>query len=538
MDHQSNQAGMERQANNWRALHYFNLYRILVTLLFVALIWTGSLPEPLGIYHQQLFSFVTHLYFLLAILFTFVIASQRPGLITQVILYAILDIVAISLMMYASNGLSSGFGMLLLIAVAGGSILVVGRIAILFAAIASIAVLGLEIYQQLFREYYTPNYTHAGFLGLTFFITAFLGHILASRVQKSEELAEQRAIDLENLARLNEHIVQRMQSGIIVLDKDFSIRLMNNSAMFMLATTEDFIGKNINQVSEEIENMLESWQKNKSNNVADIHQASSNMDLKVAISNLGEQEHGSLLLFLDEVALLRQQAQGLKLASLGRLTASIAHEIRNPLGAISHAGQLLSESENINNEDQRLMRIIRDQSSRLNSIIENVLSISRRKTPEPSGVLIRAWLGNFIEELCEKHQLDQKLIIMEVEPEDLEIKMDSTQLHQVLWNLSENAIRYSRGNFILKYRCAVHPDSRRSYIDIIDTGPGLPEEISNHLFEPFVTTEAKGTGLGLYIARELCEANQATLIVHLNSDQGCHFRINFPYIDKRDNIMT
>ncbi len=524
--------------NNWKALQYFNLYRILVSLLFVALIWTGGLPEPLGVYNEKLFSIATHLYFLAAILFAFVIPTRKPGLISQVTFYVTIDVLAISLMMYASNGLSSGFGMLLLIAVAGGSILVIGKIAFLYAAIASLAVLGMEIYQQFFRELYTPNYTHAGFLGTSFFITALLGHVLATRVQRSEALAEQRGIDLQHLARLNEHIVQRMQSGIIVLDSDRTVRLINNSAIFMLAATDRAVGMHMESISIEIMNVLERWERDKRQHTFDIHQKSSNMDLKVAISDLGEKEQGSLLIFLDELALLRQQAQGLKLASLGRLTASIAHEIRNPLGAISHAGQLLSESGTINDKDQRLMRIIKDQSSRINSIIENVLSISRRKMPDPDGVMIGEWLDGFVAELCDKHQLSRDAIIIEVVPEDLLIKMDSTQLHQVLWNLSENAIRYSRGDFLLKFHCGIHPESGRSYIDIIDTGPGLPEEISKHLFEPFVTTEAKGTGLGLYIARELCEANQANLIVHVNSDAGCQFRVNFPYFDKRDSIVA
>jgi len=528
----------EPQRTNWRALQYFNLYRILVGLLFVALIWTGSLPEPLGVVNQQLFSITIHLYFLSAILVSFVIASRIPGLITQVTLYVVIDVAAITLMMYTSNGLSSGFGMLLVIVVAGGSILVAGRIAILFAAIASLAVLGLEIYQQFFREYFNPNYTHAGFLGVTFFITALLGHMLSARVQKSEALAEQRAIDLKEMARLNEHIVQRMQSGIIVLDRHRQIRLINHSAMMMLAGGGDVTGKFIRDLSPGIDRLLDLREQNSRAHSFEIHQKSSNLDLKAAIADMGEKEQGAVLIFLDEIALLRQQAQGMKLASLGRLTASIAHEIRNPLGAISHAGQLLSESDDLCREDQRLMQIIRDQSQRINSIIENVLSLSKRKPPDPSGVRIHEWLHRFATELCEKYDLAPESIRVEVEPADLEIKMDSTQLHQVIWNLSENALRYSRGAFIIKYVAAVYPDSGRSYIDVIDTGPGLPEAISKHLFEPFVTSESNGTGLGLYIARELCEANQATLVVQHNSDEGCHFRINFPWFDKRDTIAS
>ncbi len=532
-----NQVSQPSRAN-WRALQYFNFYRLLVALFFCTLAWTESLPEPIGVDDQKLFTTVVHLYLLVAFIFIFVIKARRPGYRIQTFLNVVFDIIAIILMMFASHGLSSGFGMLLVITVAGGSILVNGKIAILFASIASLSVLGLELYQQLSRYYFEPNYTHAGFLGVTFFTTAFLSHVLASRAEQSEELAEQRAIDLQHMARLNEDIVQRMQSGIVVLDSNLVIRLINNSAMFMLATTKKSIGSHIRSVSQEIASVLENWSQDSNMNSFEVCQGSSNLDLKVAISDLGEAEHGRILLYLDEIAVLRQQAQSLKLASLGRLTASIAHEIRNPLGAISHAGQLLSESDNIRAEDERLMQIIRDQSSRLNSIIENVLSISRRKLPTPSGVRIKPWLEKFADELVDKHQLPAGSIVIEVEPETLEIKMDSTQLHQVIWNLGENAVRYSRGDFVLKFICSKHSDSGRPFVDIIDTGPGLPEEVSKHLFEPFVTTEAKGTGLGLYIARELCEANQATLSVYLNSDKGCHFRINFPYTEKTDRLNS
>ncbi|MEX2352998.1 MAG: HAMP domain-containing sensor histidine kinase, partial [Gammaproteobacteria bacterium] len=238
-----------------------------------------------------------------------------------------------------------------------------------------------------------------------------------------------------------------------------------------------------------------------------------------------------------DVSKLRQQAQQLKLASLGRLTASIAHEVRNPLGAISHAGQLLSESEQLNDEDRRLTAIIKEQSVRVNDIIENVMRISRRDRALPASINLHEWLQKFLDEFMARYQLEDGDIKLGTSTEELHANMDPGQLYQVMWNICENGIRYSKGKPLLSIRCELQAESGRPFIDIMDNGRGMAADIAEHLFEPFITTEAKGTGLGLFIARELCEANQATLNLYSNTDKGCCFRINFSHPDRRQVIV-
>jgi two-component system, NtrC family, sensor histidine kinase PilS len=244
---------------SWKALQYFNLYRFLIASLFITLIWVGHLPEPLGSFNQLLFSVATHVYLFLTIIIAFFIKRQRPRYNLQVAMHVVLDIIAISLMMYASNGVSSGFGMLLIIAVLGGSILRAGRVAILFAAIAALIVLGEEVYLQLIRYSPLQNYTHAGFLGVSFFMTAFLGQVLAANVQKSEALAEQRAIDLENLGLLNEYIVQRMQSGLVVLDDQYQIRLLNEAARHLFGLDDKQQHKKLDKIAPELFKLITDW---------------------------------------------------------------------------------------------------------------------------------------------------------------------------------------------------------------------------------------------------------------------------------------
>lgn len=522
---------------SWQALQYFNLYRILISLLFVGLIWIGQLPEPLGIYNQKLFAIVAHGYFIAALVIATIIRKKTPRYKLQVAVHVMIDIMAISLMMYASNGLESGFGMLLIIAVAGGSILCAGRIAIFFAAIAALVVLGQEVYLQLFRYYPPPNYTHAGLLGITFFATAILGHILAARVEKSEALVKQHVVDLESLAQLNETIVQRMQSGILVLDDEFRIRLSNESARLLLGLREDMQNQAIADVVPEMVSKLKKWLHEGGKQNLIIKPARGDVDIQVSFTQLKPDTKFGILIFMEDVALIRQRAQQLKLASLGRLAASIAHEVRNPLGAITHAGQLLSEAGEIDNEGDRLIQIIMDQSRRVNTIIENVLRISRREASTVELIELKSWIEDFTRELTTRKNLPKNSVRISIKPDDITVRMDPSQLYQVIWNLAENAIRYSKGDVLLELNCGIKKESDRAYIDVIDHGPGIAEDAVEHLFEPFFTTNSKGTGLGLFIARELCEANQAALGLFKNSPEGCCFRIHFPHIQKQQNII-
>lgn len=518
---------------SWKALQYFNIYRFLVSFLFVALIWMGQLPDPLGIYDQFIFSIASHIYLVSSFIIGFLIELQRPRYNLQVAAYLLVDIVIISLMMYASAGLNSGFGMLMVIAVAGGSILRVGKIAILFAAIATLVVLGHELYIEFSLTSFTANYTHAGFLGITFFITAILGNMLANRVQESEALAEQRAADLENLSELNEQIVQHMQSGIIVLDEQHKIRLSNESANILLGLSTTTHMEDLNKIAPELAGYLSLWESDAGKHTVIFKPAKGEVDIQASFTSLSSEARIGILIFLEDVAQIRQRAQHMKLASLGRLAASIAHEVRNPLGAISHASQLLSESDRLGKENSRLIQIIIQHSQRVNTIIENTMRISRREPSLPESIHLNEWLDKFINEFKDYYELNARAIIYSIDQENMHVRMDPGQLHQVFWNLCENAMKYAKGNPILEFKGGVIKETDRAYIDIIDHGPGIEEELVERLFEPFFTTDEQGSGLGLYIARELCEANQASLRLYANSNSGCCFRINFSHADRQ-----
>jgi two-component system sensor histidine kinase PilS (NtrC family) len=241
-----------------------------------------------------------------------------------------------------------------------------------------------------------------------------------------------------------------------------------------------------------------------------------------------------VIVFLEDTVEIQQRAQQLKLAALGRLSASIAHEIRNPLGAISHAGQLLSESRNLDKGDTRLTDIINMQSRRMNGVIENVLELSRRKPPSPIRLNLKNWLTEFVTEFRQSMP-DAVDIRINVQPATTEVRVDPGQLGQALTNLAVNGLRYSKektGRATLAIDGGIDQSTDRPYLNVVDDGPGVPDDRVDNLFEPFFTTERTGTGLGLYITREMCEANQARVTYSRDQRGGSCFRITFAHPDR------
>jgi two-component system sensor histidine kinase PilS (NtrC family) len=515
-------------AQNWRALYYFNLYRAVLSGLFIVLAWRGAAPPTWWAKsYPGVFTATVTLYFVFSIVCSFSIRCRWPSFETQVLIQGLVDILAILVMLHTSGGIDTGFGTLLVVAIAGGSILTEGRIALLFASMASLGVLAQQIYAGLFKTSLV-SYAQASMLGVTFFATAILAHVLAQRLRASQDLATRRGIDLANLAQLNEHIIQRMQSGILALDETGSIRLINESARGLLGLNGRITGRRLSSLVPELDHLLEKWHKDRSQTTYFLKRRGVQVEVIASFAGMEKQGSGGTLIFLEDAAAIRQRAQKLKLASLGRLTASIAHEVRNPLGAISHASQLLGESTAISLADQRLLQIVQDNCRRMNTMVENILQLSRRKAPVPEILALKPWLEKFKGEFASQRQVPEECLVIRVEPPDLQIRMDPDQLHQIVWNLCDNAARHGGSKPRLELVAAMNREITRPYLEVIDNGKGISPEAVEHLFEPFYTTEPKGTGLGLYIARELCESNQASLTLVTSSRLGSRFRISFP----------
>lgn len=524
------------QHNNWNALRYFNFYRIVIAGVFTILSLSGKLPPNLSDVDTRLFVGTALGYLVFAIGAMFLVEQRGLTYRLQVYGGVLADVGATSLLMHAAGGVTSGIGILLVMSVAGACLLASGRAAVFFAALASIALLGETFFGTLYDGYSPANYTQAGLLGAACFGTAVLASALAERARRSEALAAARALDIEHLSRLNEHIVRRMRAGIMVLDRDGAVVLANDAAAEILGRDSGQLRGALAEISNSLNDSFLRWLRSGENPSASIGGHGS-INALVSFTELGASEpeqHGTLV-FLEDAAETRQRAQQLKLASLGRLTASIAHEIRNPLGAISHAGQLLSESPDLTAQDRRLTDIVLQHSQRVNAIIENVMTIGRRHDVVSESFALRPWLEEFCAELEERFELGDGDLALRWLHEPIVIKMDKSQLRQVLWNLSENGLRYARAAPLLRFEAGIIESNGRPFLDVRDSGPGLSDTIADRLFEPFATTESSGTGLGLYIARELCESNQASLQL-VERQHGCRFRIVFAHPGRQQRV--
>ena len=227
--------------------------------------------------------------------------------------------------------------------------------------------------------------------------------------------------------------------------------------------------------------------------------------------------------------------QQAKLASLGHLTASIAHEIRNPLGAISYAAQLLSENSELGKADHRLTEIIHQHSDRINHIIEDILQISRGELSDIEEIDLNQWLPRFVDDYClSEHATPDRfeLDLSRMDRQNTGIRFDSGHLRQILTNLCNNAQVHGDKNKPIHIKIYAHPDHGLT-IEVADEGPGIDPKNLDKIFEPFYTTNHKGSGLGLYIVNQLCELNDASVSVKLNSYNGTSFTIQCQIVPRQ-----
>jgi two-component system sensor histidine kinase PilS (NtrC family) len=516
-------------ALTWRPLRLLSFYRAILAGLLSVVFFTIGDQTSMGSSDPHLYGATCLAYLGFSLLAGTQARLRRPGYQLQAVTQLLVDITAIVILIYSSGGPSSGLGILLVLSIATGSILLPGRLALLSAAIAALAMMANQLYLSLRYEIIHPgDFTQAGMLGLVLFATAGLTSLLVRRIRTSEALARRRGIDLASMASLNTHIVQRMHAGIVVTDHDHVVRLMNDAARKLLDYRYVVEGQSLEIISPALYAQLLAWRRTPEREPELIRGSKGN--LLPHFTLMGTADGLGAMTLLEDTAAMERQAQQMKLASLGRLTASIAHEIRNPLGAISHAAQLLNEDDALNPADHRLAAIIGDNTARVNAIVENILQLSRPGTAAPQTLRIREWLERFIDEFTHSGNIAPEQIRYKVNPEDLEVHMDPSLLHQVVWNLCQNSIQHTGPGTITEIVLVAERSvgSRAPHLDIIDNGPGIDPDMADQIFEPFFTTHSSGTGLGLYIAREICTSNQSTLEYRSGENGGSCFRITFP----------
>jgi two-component system sensor histidine kinase PilS (NtrC family) len=515
---------------NWRVLGILNLYRVLVPLVLLGLYSLGG-ARGLPVESPNLFSAVAVFYLCFGLLSVVLVRRRLLSAHVQTVFQATIDIICLMLLLHACGGISSGLGSLLFVPVGGLAFLLPPRSALFLAAVAAIAVLLHTIWQQLTGHADINVYTTAGFLGLVLFTISASASVLATRMRESEALVRQKDVDLANLADLSQYIVQHLRESLLVVDAGDRIRLINESAAEILGDTHAVPGALVGEVSPRLLYSLSTWRQvgQRAESPASFVAADGARLIQPHFAPLDGSAPGPTLIFLEDTSLMAERVQQSKLAALGRLSASIAHEIRNPVGAMSHAGQLLAESPNLGPDDHRLTDIIRNNSERVSTIINNVLQLSRREATKPTRLSLGAWLDEFLPEFSQTMQVPVQEFGVDEESDDLEVRFDPSHLHQVVWNLCDNAIKYagSRSGIKVEIKLARLSPSYRPYLEVADRGAGIEPADADRIFEPFFTGRKGGTGLGLFISRELCQLNRAILLYEPRSGGGSVFRIVF-----------
>jgi two-component system sensor histidine kinase PilS (NtrC family) len=507
----------------WRSLYFFNVFRVAVAVLMLAVVVFWRDAMQFGSQNLTLFV-VTVIFYILFSIPCFTLIRIRWRFNLQLTIQVAGDIGFMVILMHASGGISSGLGLLLLATLAGAGLISRGRLTLFYAALASIAVLLEHTYSVLRFETISGQFFQAGLLSVGYFATALLAHTLARYAAASEKLAAQREIDLENLAQVNQLVIQDMQDGVLVVDMDGVIRQINARAEHMLGALGAQREAQLSQYAPALAESFDKWRDDEGQSDLNTVTLLKNR-LNARYLSVGRARRVGAVIFLEDLSRVQTQAQQIKLAALGRLTANIAHEIRNPLGAISHAAELLGEQPPASDTVRRLITIIHDNTRRLDRMVSDVLRLNRGDRAQRESIKLVEFLRKFVDQFCLVEKIPPETLTIELKA-DPRVLFERSHLDQVMWNLCRNALRYCRRQ---QGSICICVSTERSgsivKLDIVDDGPGIAPALRGQMFEPFVTTDAGGSGLGLYIAREICEANGA-LLDYVETPTGAQFTVS------------
>jgi len=512
----------------WRPLQLFCTYRFALSVCLITISQhnASSLIFPNG--HPDAFIQASINYALFSFIALLLSFSPKIPYKWQANLPIYCDIVLLTMIMHSCGGIISGMGLLLIILVAAHGILYPGKYALLTAAISTIALLSEYSYMVLYEKYDLSLSGMVGLIGILIFSAAALANFLSFRVRKKQHIISKQAMQLASSMQVNSHIVALMQQGVILLDNQNHIKTLNLAAKKILGLDNKPEHYTLNTLPPAVQHCIFTWQQNKQL-LEPIHIKDHLPKARLEFQNFGDSKNTNTLVFIYDTAEENKKAQDLKLASLGHLTANIAHELRNPLGVASHASQLLMETENLSDESKRLTHMILQSCNRMNQVIQNVLSLSGQK-PNTQAINLNDWLQQYVPTL---HFPDfpNAQIILTLCREDINILVDPSQLTQIIVNLCENGLRHhmkKHGVAKISLRTQYqHTPSPHIMLDIINQGNGIPNDIQEFIFEPFYTTEESGTGLGLFLTRELCQINSAQIHYSYQHPDSL-FRLTFP----------
>lgn len=522
-----------------RELYLFALYRLFESALLALVVFSPA-GELFGQMHMpQLARTVSATYVVLSLV---LLAHARHlhraegvlrgGVRPHVVVGLGVDVAVVFLATHALPAAGPGIALMFVFNLAAGALFLSVPWSMAFAAAATAALLAQYAWQRVEGVDARPL-AEVVMFAVAYVAVAALMHHLGRQMRAAQRLADRRHAEAANLAEINELVIRRMRIGVMLVDGGGRIRMANEAAQVLLrednaAHDPPMHGKLLAEIAPELAARLDQWRRDGEQNELPMACGPERSEVLPRFTRLLATSDATLV-FLDDTSLVSRRAESLTLAAMGRFSASLAHEIRNPLAAINYATQLLEESQDLGPSDRRLLQIIHQQCMRTNGIVESVLGLARRERAKPERIDLVAFLRHFIE--------DYRLIVPEENARlqvtgdcaRMPVMFDPRHLQQIVTSLVNNAVRYGHlPGEVPRISLHVEEHDRIPVLSILDRGPGIPDAVTAQLFRPFFTTSENGTGLGLYIAHELCRANDAELDYVPVPGGGACFRITLP----------
>jgi len=509
-----------------RILWIVGLYRAVCGVLLLGTALFLDL-HAVGIAAPDAFVTAAGLYFVYGILAFGWVQRESLGVPLPALLLSLLtgDIAFIGMLMYAGGNAGGPLSILLFPQLAASGWLLRSQMAFFHAALASSVLIALDSWLLIDGLIAPTQILQTGLVGFGYFATVGVALALGRYTKASEDLAAQRGIDIANLEQVNRLIIQDMQDGVLVVDLNGVVRGHNAQVTRLLGGFGRMRGgMRLAQFSSTLHDYWRRWQEDFAEPLPPFKVEATQRLLRVRLVRIGSGLNGGTLIYLEDLGRAQGEAQQIKLAAMGRLTASIAHEVRNPLSAINQAAQLLEEDGSVAPEGQRLLTMIRTNAKRIDRIVGEVLQLNRRDRKQPEVIALGEFMHSLVEEIVQAESIAPGSVSIQAPPE-LGVIFDRGHLNQIVWNLVRNAWQHCQKKDA-SIRVIVRPGYMGDAIicELSDDGPGIPAELRAQIFEPFFTTRPGGTGLGLYIARELADANGAALEL-LPKGPGANFRL-------------
>ena len=513
--------------SNRRILWIVALYRAVCGAVLLGIALLADL-RALAVVAPNTFVTAAGLYFLFALgAFWWLQQQERLPLPLSTLSLALFaaDVFFLAMVVVAGGTSVAPLPILLFPQLAAGGWLLRTQIAFFHAALATLVLIGLDLFRALEGRIAYTQLLQTALVCIGYFAMVGIAVALGRYTKASEDLAAQRGIDVANLEQVNRLIIQDMQDGVLVVDLNGVVRGHNAQVTRLLGGFGRMRGgMRLSEFSSVLHDYWRRWQEDLGEPLPPFRVEATQRLLRVRLVRIGSGLNGGTLIYLEDLGRAQSEAQQMKLAAMGRLTASIAHEVRNPLSAINQAAQLLEEDALVAPEGARLLNMIRNNARRIDRIVGEVLQLNRRDRQQPELVGLAEFMRALVDEVMQAENMPPGAVIMNV-PDELDAWFDRGHLNQILWNLVRNAWQHCQ-----KKEGSIRIAARAGYMgdavicELADDGPGIPAELRGQIFEPFFTTRPGGTGLGLYIARELADAN-AALLELLPRSPGAHFRM-------------